>query len=680
MLVRRLLWGLLAFFGAGAQDGNPGFQPPFIYMSGPVVTASLVSSPSDVFTIAVADNETGMLPLADCTGRNKTGDWSLNVTYQGNVSRVMVSLTRSLQLCTSNLTNCCTEALCLVEALQVSACRDSVVVAHLLIQAEIYANTSSGNVTGKGEDSTTVIPNQVFQPLGSCPCNLTAGACDIRCCCDLECTSEMKQLFNGSCFKGIFGGDVSPPFDQLCSVQTGNNAPDWFPFLCVQSSINNTPFRGYFYHGAVSSPRVSSFKVPLQTIPGKLSSGYRQGDPVMTVQNGYFTVPQQFIAGQCARNAPVAFLQNFEAECLSACDGVGSTPPNIAINSGTGDSIKPQVTHERKDTDVGSCTGRECRNVTFGEDYTIIWEGKRIIEIKVTVVSGAVCPEEILTQKFTVNFMSVNTTSREELSGNPGYQIGKPIRAANLNSSDAVTILQLWKPDGKGLCASAGLTPILFGLNSISGCILEVDLKDSCNQLRENVTKRLNSLVQATHVGKRGNSSTSAPDDWVEIIYLDTLGADTNASFGDLKGICLDIPTHLNIQIITADVGAVEGIPQQEIVGVQVSISTVTWQVQCPIACEDKASSLSISAAVQFIKIPAQPPVPKTRFQINYTEYDCKRNDVCWPELLYPLTRYYTGEPYSQTLAKGLMLVFFILVAAVLSDPWRRIHRARNKR
>lgn len=34
-------------------------------------------------------------------------------------------------------------------------------------------------------ENATVIPNQVFQPLGSCPCNLTAGICDIRCCCDL---------------------------------------------------------------------------------------------------------------------------------------------------------------------------------------------------------------------------------------------------------------------------------------------------------------------------------------------------------------------------------------------------------------------------------------------------------------------------------------------------------------
>jgi len=40
-----------------------------------------------------------------------------------------------------------------VETLQVLACRDSVMLAHLLIQAEIYANSSfTGNVSGKHLD------------------------------------------------------------------------------------------------------------------------------------------------------------------------------------------------------------------------------------------------------------------------------------------------------------------------------------------------------------------------------------------------------------------------------------------------------------------------------------------------------------------------------------------------
>ncbi|XP_063171596.1 tectonic-2 [Candoia aspera] len=678
MTLRRLLWGLLLLFGAGAQDGDHDFQPSLIYMSGTTVTASLTNSQADIFSLAVADNETGLLPLSDCTGRNGTDDWSLQVTHQRNVSRVTVSLIRPLQLCVSNFTDCCVEALCLLQTLQVSACQGAKVVARLLIQAEIYANTSSGNITGNSEENATVIPNQVFHPLGSCPCNLTAGVCDIRCCCDLDCTPEMKQLFEGSCFEGVFGGDVNPPFDQLCSVESGSSAPDWFPFLCVQSSLNNSPFLGYFYDGSTSSSRASSFKLPLQTVPGKLSGGYKQGDPILTIHNDYFTVPQPFIAGQCARNAPVSFLQNIEAECVATCKEAGSVVPSIMINSGIGDGIKPEVTYENKSSALVRCAGQECRNVSFAEDYLIIWEGKRVKELKIKVLYGAMCPEETMTQKFTVTFVSTNATSMEEFSGNPGYQVGKPVRAANLSSSDPVTTLKLWKPDGKNLCSSGNVTPLLFGLGSISGCLVEVGPTDSCTQLREDVAARLNSLVQVSHVGKRGNASKNVPDDWVEIIRLNAV-SNTNASVGSLKGICPDVPAHLNIQIITADVGTIEGIAQEEILGVQISFSTITWQVPCPLACQEKVSSLPVSAAVRFIKVPAQPPVPKTRFQINYTEYDCRRNDVCWPKLFYPMTPYYTGEPYSHTLAKGLVLVFFIVLAAVLSDPWNGILHWWNK-
>uniref|UniRef100_A0A8C5SDZ3 Tectonic family member 2 n=1 Tax=Laticauda laticaudata TaxID=8630 RepID=A0A8C5SDZ3_LATLA len=636
MSLQGILWGLLWLFQAVAQDGDQDFQPSFIHMSGTMVTASLTNSHADTFSLTVADDKTGMLPRSDCSGRNRTDDWNLQVTHQGNVSRVTVALTRHLQLCVPNITDCCVEALCLLQSLQVSACQGTKLVARLLIQAEIYANTSSGNLTEKIEENATVIPNQVFHPLGSCPCNLTAGACDVQCCCDEDCTPEMKQLFEGSCFEGVFGGDVNPPFDQLCSVKSGILAPDWFPFLCVQSSLNNSPFLGYFYDGSTSSSQASSFKLPLQTTPGKPSNGYKQGDPILTVHNDYFTVPQPFIAGSCARNAPVSFLQNIEAKCAATCKEAESIMSTIAINSGVGDNIKPEVTYQERSSTPLPCAEHECRNVSFAEDYIIVWEGKRIKELKIKILYGRMCPEEAITQKFTVTFVSANATSMEEFSGNPGYQLGKPVRGTNLTSSAPLTSLKLWKPVGENLCSSANLTPLLFGFNSISGCIMEVSLADNCTQLREDVAAQLNSLVQVSHIGKRGNACRNISDDWVEVLRLNA-SSSTNTSEGSLRGICPEVPAHLNIQIITADVGAIEGIPQEEILGVQL------------------------------------------RFQINYTEYDCRRNDVCWPELFYPMTRYYTGEPYSHTLAKGLVLVFFILLAVVLSGPWNGILRLWNK-
>ncbi|NXV80426.1 TECT2 protein, partial [Atlantisia rogersi] len=648
-------------------------------MSGPSVNSFFLGNSSGVnFSIILSpiDEETGKLQLANCSGNKRADDWNLNVTPGMTTSKVTISLSRNLQLCLPNASDCCTTPLCVVETLQVLACHDSAVLAHLLIQAEIYANSS---FTGNVSENATIIPNQVFQPLGSCPCDLTTGACDVRCCCDPECTPDLKQLFNESCFTGVFGGDVNPPFDQLCSSQSMEYTPDWFPFLCVQSSLNNTPFLGYFYHGSTSAPKVPLFKISLQTSPGKLFTGYRQGDPIMTEENEYFTIPQQSMAGQCVRSAPVAYLQNFDVKCLTDLASYKEgLPHDVRINSGTGDLIQQNVIY-RTITDKGKFISESeslhtaevlCHNVTFAEHYTLIWKDKHIERINVTVFLGTLCNGEILTQRFTVKFLNLKSTNATELFGNPGYQVGKPVRAANMNASDTFGSLNIWQPAGRGLCTSATYTPVLFGLDSFSGCTLDVDINEDCSLLRGNVTEKLNSLIQATHVGKRDNARYSNLSDWVEIIRLDPFNSDTNVSNGNFKGICPDIPANLNIRIIFADVGTVQGIPQQEILAMQISYSTVIWQFQCGLICENSVSFLPITASVQFIQVPAQPPIPMTRFQMNYTEFDCNRNDVCWPQLLYPLTRFYTGEPYSQCLAKGLLLAFLIVLAAMMSNPW----------
>ncbi|KFP69568.1 Tectonic-2, partial [Acanthisitta chloris] len=647
-------------------------------MSGPRVNSFYLGNSSGInfsLIISPSDEETGYLPLADCSGSKRAADWNLDVSPGMNISKVTVSLTRNLQLCLPNITDCCPSPLCVMETLQVVACHGSVVLAQLLIQAEIYANSSfRGNVS----ENATIIPNQAFWPLGPCPCDLTAAACDVRCCCDLECIPKVKQLFNRSCFTGVFGGDVNPPFDQLCTSSSLEYTPEWFPFLCVQSSLDNTPFLGYFYHGSTSAPKGPSFNIPLQTSPGRLFTGYRQGDPIITEENEYFTVPQQSMAGQCVGNAPVAYLQNFDVKCLtnraSYKEGLSHS---VRVNTGTGDFIQQNVFY-RTITDKGKfITGGEsfhpaevlCQSVTFAEHYTFSWKDNNIEQVNVTVFLGSLCDGEILTQRFTVEFLSLSRTNETELFGDPGYQVGEAVRAANLNESDPSGSLNIWQPAGRGLCASATYTPVLFGVDSHSGCVLEVGTDEDCSLLRGNVTERLNSLIQATHIGKRDNSSYSDLNDWVEIRRLGPFHSDTNVSTGSIKGICPDIPANLNIQIVFAEVGAVQGIPQQQILAVQISYSTVLWQFQCGLSCGNSLSFLPITASVQFIQVPAQPPVPVTRYQVIYAEFDCDRNDVCWPQLLYPLTRFYTGEPYSQCLAKGLLLAFLGLLAAILSNP-----------
>ncbi|XP_050174705.1 tectonic-2 [Myiozetetes cayanensis] len=663
----------------GQRAGDPVFQPSFIHMSGPRVSSFFLGNSSGVnFSVILSpgNEETGKLQVANCSGSKRAGDWNLDVTPGVNASKVTVSLSRKLELCLPNATACCPSPLCVLETLQVLACRGSVRLAQLLIQAEIFANSSfAGNVS----ENATIIPNQAFQPLGSCPCDLTAGACDVRCCCDLECTADMKQLFNGSCFTGVFGGDVNPPFDQLCSSQSMEYTPEWFPFLCVQSSLDNTPFLGYFYHGSTSTPKVPAFTIPLQTSPGRLFTGYRRGDPIITEENEYFTIPQQSLAGQCAGNAPVAFLQDLDVKCLTSLESYKEgLPHHVRINTGTADFIQQNVTYRTITDRSKFITESEslhpaqalCQNVTFAEHYTFICKDKNIEQVNVTVFLGSLCDGEILTQRFTVEFLRSKSTNEEELPENPGYQVGKPVRAANINASDPLGTLNIWQPAGRGLCSSATYTPVLFGVDSYSGCILEVGMNEDCSLLRGNVAEKLNSLIQATHVGKRDNSSYSDPEDWVEIIRLDPLNSDANVSTGNLKGFCPDIPANLNIHIMFAEVGAVQGIPQHQILAVQISYSTVLWQFQCGLSCGNTLSSLPITASVQFIEVPAQPPVQKMRYHRIYVEFDCNQNDVCLQQLLYPLTRFYTGEPYSQCLAKGLLLAFLVLLAVIMSSPW----------
>ncbi|XP_021113281.1 tectonic-2 [Heterocephalus glaber] len=686
LLLRLLLLGFL-----GPLRGDLVFIPPFILMSGPEVSAFLVGDTENVtVSLAPLQVEAGVLPVPTCgLPSNETGAWSVIVTPCMDVLEVTVRLNRGPRECISNKTESFTEAPCLVQTLLVSASRSAACLAHLLIQVEIYANSS---LAQEASENVTVIPHQVYQPLGPCPCNLTAGACDVRCCCDQDCSQAARQLFRDACLPGVFGGEVSPPFDQLCMAGTAGHVPDWFPLLCVQSSPVNSPFLGHFYHGAISPRHQLGFEASLHTVP-KLAadSGYKQGDPIRTREEKgyYFTVPQVSLAGQCLHDAPVAFLRDFATECTTNLEVYEERDMGTSKVEGgaAGATVTPTVTYEEAADPDRFLTTTEAllsspsapRNVTVEEHYVFRWDNNTITEISVRIVRAEIIaqPTGILTQRFTVKFLNRNSGNEKELSGNPGYQLGRPVRALNTNAASNATTLRVWQSAGRSLCTSATFRPVLFGENLQSGCLLEVGVSENCTQLRESVAKKLGSLIEATHVGARGNSdSRDLSDGWLEVLRVEAPNGSMDRTAGGALGICPAVPSQLHIRILFADAGAVEGIEQQEILGVETRFFAVDWQYQCGLACQGESDVLPLSAYVRFIKIPAQLPRPLTRFQINFTEYDCNRNDVCWPQLLYPLTQYYQGEPYSQCVAKGLLLVALLLLAVFLSNPWVHMCKA----
>ena len=50
--------------------------------------------------------------------------------------------------------------------------------------------------TGKSQNICLVLFYTVFLDIGTCPCDLNNGSCDVSCCCDKDCSIEDIKAFN----------------------------------------------------------------------------------------------------------------------------------------------------------------------------------------------------------------------------------------------------------------------------------------------------------------------------------------------------------------------------------------------------------------------------------------------------------------------------------------------------
>ncbi|XP_060739927.1 tectonic-2 isoform X1 [Tachysurus vachellii] len=671
------------------------FLPSVLVASGPRASAFLVGNVTNVsLTIKSVSpsSDTGRLPVASCVPSNLS-QWTVSEESNGKSSLLVhVTLNKSLQLCSSaNDTDCCLQPLCVKETIIVFACIGNVSQASLIVQAQIYAQLLPA---GPVSENKTVIPNQVFQPLGQCPCDLTAKVCDVRCCCDQDCSPELLWLFAGQCLPGPFGGMISPVPDYVCSAQSANNAPDWFPFLCVTSPLENNPFLGLFYDGSTVTPKPApSFQAQPMAAPVPPTI-YRQGAPIFTEDNQYFTIPQVSMLGQCLEKAPVAFLQNFETVCVKSLQSCPAAPAELglAVKDGQGGFVRVTVMNEEI-TDFSPFLSNAanpaaeplCMNVVLSLSYTFQWKGNSITAISVTRLRGnfKLSPGATLTTRYSAVFVNGNITAQPN-SGNPGYQVGRPVIGGVLDNATGTLVrapVSLWQGVRDGLCSAADKRPALYGINSTSGCLMAISLLNlsNCTKLRETVFSTLAALVPATWISSTGNPDFSSLTNWSRVT---TVVKSFNQTTMDLRGVCSSVPAHLHIHIRSVVMETINGVPQKMIQAVELNFKASTWRLQCDAAqgtiCmnPELTQTFPVTSSVTFTEAASSTQSPKSRFHINFTEFDCERNDVCWPELAFPLTPYYTGEPYSQALAKGLILVFFFIVVSLLGTPWRQIRQA----
>merc|ERR1712131_140931 len=130
---------------------------------------------------------------------------------------------------------------------------------------------------------------------------------------------------------------------------------------------------------------------------------YRQGDPIFNTNDQFFTIPQNSMIGQCVENAPVAFLENFQAQCTTHLLACPNAPPfqTMHMRDGQGGVITVDVIDEMATdlspfvsnpdfTDASSPSDEQhiCENVTLALDYQFFWQGNGLTNITLTRTVG----------------------------------------------------------------------------------------------------------------------------------------------------------------------------------------------------------------------------------------------------------------------------------------------------
>nr|XP_049595867.1 tectonic-1 isoform X2 [Syngnathus scovelli] len=204
-----------------------------------------------------------------------------------------------------------------------------------------------------------------------------------------------------------------------------------------------------------------------------------------------------------------------------------------------------------------------------------------------------------LEQEFSVKFIQEIKNVPFQNSGNPGHIVGLPIlsgqeiaegMALNVKPGDTLSLLQ---SSANYNCMNSlhNRSPVLFGVDSISGCTLRLEDVANCSLVSHIIVDVLRGQTSRQYVATFGNSALQNSVDWVPIKH--------NYNHRDSQ-IC-SIPLSLHLQIEWTKYGFLWN-PQTQIVSVEEVIQTNATILASFIRGSD---ALSIQSSVSFKEISA---------------------------------------------------------------------------
>uniref|UniRef100_A0A3P8RXJ8 Tectonic family member 1 n=1 Tax=Amphiprion percula TaxID=161767 RepID=A0A3P8RXJ8_AMPPE len=362
---------------------------------------------------------------------------------------------------------------------------------------------------------------------------------------------------------------------------------------------------------------------------------FQYEDVMLTVgesgQRGMFWLPAAGLTADCVDNNPAAFLKDQSSRCSRrvVLDQDCSSLPALSINTYTdiqlfaGKQIDAAVvpvkvasiilqSTDDTQSELQISAGENlspvllrnslCANVVLKVTYVIRYNsGGEIVNATVTLVLGFVSDDMLpLEQEFQITYVQEDGGDvAVRYSGNPGYVVGLPLVSgtktadgitSSIDPRDTLSLLHSAE-DQDCLQDPQQRSPVLFGLNSVSGCTLRLVDAENCSLVSHLLLDVLRGPNYPQYVASFGNSHFDNPLDWVQI----------KNSFSPGEGPSCSIPLSLHLEVEWTKYGSLMN-PQAQIVSIKEVIQTNTSSLTL---LSGGSGVLPIRSSVAFIPVSA---------------------------------------------------------------------------
>ncbi|KAM4732973.1 tectonic-1 isoform 1-T1 [Anableps anableps] len=364
-------------------------------------------------------------------------------------------------------------------------------------------------------------------------------------------------------------------------------------------------------------------------------SGYQFGDVLATAeqsgQKGIFYLPAPSVTADCVNNSPAAFLKDQSSQCSQHvvldrdCGSLQAlrmdTYTNIHLFAGrnidaevvpvdVASVISQSIEGAQAELTVSEgmnlrpvlITPTLCANVVLKAVYVIKYNSAgELVNASVSLVLGFISKVEVsLQQEFQVMYIQEDGGERTiHYSGNPGYVIGVPLMSGDrttdgitrsINLRDTLSLLHSTK-DQDCLWGPHMRSPVLFGLDFVSGCTLRLEDITNCSLISQLLLEVLRGPNFPQYVASFGNSPLENVLDWVPI----------KTKMNPMEAQSCNIPLSLHLEIEWTKYGSLVN-PQAQIVNIREVIETNHSSLAL---FSGGSSILQVRSSVAFIPVSA---------------------------------------------------------------------------